>query len=149
MSKNVYVVIAMVMWFACSTIKAQTEASMVQKAGIENIDVMPMPGMPDENGVVTSNSLDIIIKFTNPQLAGKALVNIKPKGRELEVIKNIEVLFFEKDGQVYSKIGKRERPLKRGAVLVNSLIDDFTWEQVTVEVLLFDKAGVQVGSEVE
>ena len=128
---------------------AQTETQEQGKAGLEYIDVMPMPGMPDENGKITDNSVDVILKLQNPQLVGKAIVNLKPKNNANEILQVVEVKFFEKEGLIHYAIGKRERKLKRGTALVHLSIGELIWEQVSVEVILFDKAGVQVGSEVK
>ena len=114
---------------------AQVEA---QKAEIEYVDVMPMPGFPNESGEVTDNAIDIILKLKNPELAGKAMVSVRKKDNPNGILSTVEVRVFEKNGLIHYAIGKRERALKRNAALVNIPIGELVWEEVSVEVTLYD-----------
>lgn len=113
---------------------------------LEYIDVMPMPDMPGDDMV--NNALDVILMLSKPELAARAIVNLKPKEANNEILQAIDVAFYIKDNVPHYAIGQRERALKRGAALVHISIGERTFEQVTVEVILFDKHGNEIGREV-
>lgn len=128
---------------------AQTETVAPVKASLESVDVMSMPGYPDANGQLSENSVDLILNISNPELAGRAIVNVRPKMASNEILQGINVLFFVKDGVPFYSVDERERALKRGAALVHLSIGQLSTEQVTVEVILFDLNGVEIGRSVQ
>lgn len=123
-----------------------TELSDENTPVLEYIDVMPMPDMPGDDMV--NNALDVILMLSKPELAARAIVNLKPKEANNEILQAIDVAFYIKDNVPHYAIGQRERALKRGAALVHISIGERTFEQVTVEVILFDKNGNEIGREV-
>lgn len=114
---------------------------------LEYIDVVPMPDMPGDD--IINNALDVILMLSKPELAARAIVNLKPKEAGNEILQAIDVAFYIKDNVPHYAIGERERALKRGAALVHLPIGERTFEQLTVEVILFDRYGNEIGREVK
>jgi hypothetical protein len=64
-------------------------------AALEYINVIPIPDMPGDD--VVDNSIDVVLKLEKPELAARAIVNLRPKEADNEILQAIDVAFFVKD----------------------------------------------------
>lgn len=128
---------------------AQSALSKTYKAELKSVELMSTPSLPNTEGQVLGGKIDVVINLSNPEFAGRAIVIVRSKAAVNEILQGVNVLFFVKEGISFYSIDEQESVLKGGVALVHLSNIQLSVEQVSVEVILFDQNGVEIGKRVQ